>query len=45
MLLVKETEELFIQFENDIGLDVIRDSTMYESWQIDAGEQRYYVGG
>jgi hypothetical protein len=43
--LVKETEDLFIQFENDIWLDVIRDSTMFESWQIDAGEQGYYVGG
>jgi hypothetical protein len=45
MLPSKETEDLFIQFENDIWLDVIRDSTMYESWQIDAGEQGYYVGG
>ncbi|MBM7663520.1 hypothetical protein JOC85_004398 [Bacillus mesophilus] len=43
--LAKETEDLFIQFENDIWLDVLRDSTMYESWQIDAGEQGYYIGG
>lgn len=43
--LVKETEDLFIQFENDIWLDVLRDSTMYESWQIDAGEQGFFVGG
>lgn len=43
--LIKETQDLFIQFENDIWLDVLRDSTMYESWQIDAGEQGYYVGG
>jgi hypothetical protein len=43
--LAKVTEDLFIQFENDIWLDVLRDSTMYESWQIDAGEQGYYVGG
>ena len=43
--LTKETEDLFIQFENDIWLDVLRDSTMYETWQIDAGSQGYYVGG
>jgi hypothetical protein len=43
--IVKETEDLFIHFENDIWLDVIRDSTIYESWQIDAGKQGYYVGG
>lgn len=43
--LLKDSEDLFIQFENDIWLDVIRDSTMYESWQIDAGEQGFFVVG
>jgi hypothetical protein len=41
---VEDTQDLFIQFEGDIWLDVLSDSTMFESWQIDADEHGYYVG-
>ena len=40
----RETEDIFVQFEGDIWLDVLSDSSLFESWKIDAGEQGYYVG-
>lgn len=43
-MFVEETEDLFFEFDDEIWLDVISDSTMFESWQIDAHEQGYFVG-
>jgi hypothetical protein len=41
---ISDTEDLILQFENGSALDVICDSTMFESWQLDGGSGRYYVG-
>jgi hypothetical protein len=41
---INDVEDLFLEFDNGLHLEVFCDSTMFESWQLDGGPKKFYVG-
>jgi hypothetical protein len=41
---INDTEDLLLEFDNGLILEIFCDSTVFESWQLDGGPGKYYVG-
>ena len=44
IVLFEPTDDLVIEFDNEIYLDLLADSSLYESYQIYLNKQLFYIG-